>query len=113
MTTEMSASNEAVRRNKEALLSDLKRVIHDADQLLKEMSTSTVEEFASVRNKIEAGLCEARSKIEDGRVLISRTACGAADATTRYVTENPGKAIGIVSLLGLVAALLMTRRFYK
>ena len=113
MSTEMSASNEAVHRNKEALLSDLKRVVRDADQLLNEMSTSTVEEFASVRNRIEARLSDARSRIDDARILITRKAYGAADATSEYVSENPGKVIGIVSLFGLIAALLLSRRSCK
>ena len=110
MSTEMSASNEAVRRNKEALLSDLKRVVRDADELLNEMSTSTVEEFASVRERIEARLSEARSRIDDARILITRKATVAVDATSEYVSENPGKVIGIASLFGLIAALLLSRR---
>ena len=113
MSTEMSASNEAVHRTKEALLSDLKRVVRDADQLLNEMSTSTVEEFASVRNRIEARLSEARSRIDDARILITSKASVAADATSEYVHENPGKVIGIVSLFGLIAALMLSRRSWK
>ena len=110
MSTEMSASNEAVRRNKEALLSDLKRVVRDADELFNEMSTSTVEDFASVRERIEARLSEARSRIDDARILITRKASVAADVTSEYVRENPGKVIGIASLFGLIAALLLSRR---
>lgn len=113
MSTEITASNEAVRRSKEALLSDLKRVVRDADQLLNEMSTSTVEEFASVRNRVEARLGEARSRINEARILFARKASGAADATSEYVSENPGKVIALATLFGLIAALLLVRRPYK
>jgi ElaB/YqjD/DUF883 family membrane-anchored ribosome-binding protein len=113
MSTELTASNEAVHRTKEALLSDLKRVVRDADALLGEMSTSTVEEFASVRSRVEASLSEARSRIDDARILVTRKACGAADATNAYLHENPGKVIGIASLFGLITALLLFRRSCK
>ena len=113
MSIEMSASNEAVHRNKEALLSDLKRVVRDADALLNEMSTSSAEEFISLRKRFEGRLSEARSRIAGARVRISRKAHDAADATGEYVNENPGKVIGMVSLFGLVAAVLLSRRYSR
>lgn len=110
MSTEITAGNESVVRAREVLLADLKRVVSDADQLFGELSTSTVDEFTSVRHRFENKLGEARSKIDAARTLATRKACAAADATNVYISENPAKVIGLASLVGLLAAFLLFRR---
>lgn len=110
MSIETTGSKGAVQRSKEALLVDLKRVVGDAEALLKEMSTSTAEEFSSVRSAFEAKLGEVRSRFDDARALATRRACDAADATQVYISENPVKIIGIASLVGILTALLLFRR---
>ena len=110
MPKELTASDGSVQRTKEALLADLKRVVDDADALVKEMSDATAEEFSSTRSRFEAKLDEARSRIDDARILVTRKVCGAADATSAYLHENPGTVIGVATTVGLITAFLMMRR---
>ena len=110
MPKELTASDGSVQRTKEALLADLKRVVDDADALVKEMSNATAEEFSSTRSRFEAKLDEARSRIADARVLVTRKVCGAADATSVYIHENPGTLIAVATTVGLITAFLMMRR---
>lgn len=99
-----------IQRSKEALVTDLKAIVSDADKLLTDMASATSEELAVARNTIETRLAEARTRFDDARLLVSRKACRAAEATGEYVSENPWKVIGMASLAGLVAALLIFRR---
>jgi ElaB/YqjD/DUF883 family membrane-anchored ribosome-binding protein len=110
MTTESSTISGAIQRNKETLVADLKRIVGDADDLLKEIASSTAEELATTRSKIEARLSEAGSRIDAARIAVARKACHAADVTNEYIGENPWKVIGVASLVGLVAAFLLYRR---
>jgi ElaB/YqjD/DUF883 family membrane-anchored ribosome-binding protein len=110
MSKELSANDGDIQHNKEILVADLKRIVGDADELLKQMASSTSDELVTVRRKIEAKLSEARSRIDEARIAATRTVCSAADATNQYISENPWKVVGVASLVGLIAALLLYRR---
>lgn len=110
MSTDLGASNGDIQQSKEILVADLKRIVGDADDLLKQIAHSTSDELATTRRKIEAKLSEARARIEVARTVTARTICSAADATNQYINENPWKVVGVASLVGLVAALLLYRR---
>lgn len=97
--------------SKEILVKDLKRVVEDADDLLKEVVSSSAEEFASARERIEAKLGEARSRLLDSRITAGRKAACAADATQAYVRDNPWQVLGVAAAVaGLVTALIFSRR---
>ena len=110
MNTVLSTINGDIQHNKEIIVADLKRIVGDADDLLKQMANSTSDELVTVRRTIEAKLSEARARIEEARIVTARTVCNAADATNQYISENPWKVVGVASLVGLVAALLLYRR---
>lgn len=110
MSNALAASNEIVQRSKETLTMDLKAIVSDADKLLRDMASLTSEEVAAARKGIEGKLAEARMRIDDARIVVTRNACSAADATNAYLAENPWKAVGVASLVGVVAALLVFRR---
>lgn len=110
MTTELTISHRAVEARKQTLVKDIKGVVSDADDLLKEVAHSTAEEFAAARSKMGDKLNEARARLHDARILATRKACSAADATQAYVMENPMKVIGVAAAAGLLAAFLLSRR---
>ena len=110
MTTELMTSQGSVQGSKDALVSDLKRVVGDADDLMKEMRGASAEEFSAARAKIEAKLAEARSRINQARIEAAQRARCAADATNQYVRENPWKVAGVGVVAGLIAAFLISRR---
>ncbi|MBS1230829.1 MAG: hypothetical protein H6R17_4106 [Proteobacteria bacterium] len=111
MSNAFNSSN--VQRSKEALVNDLKAIVGDADALLTDIASATSEELAVARQSIEAKLANVKTRIDDARLVVTRKACGAAEATSEYLSENPWKVIGVASLAALVAALLVSRRSCK
>lgn len=109
MNTILGARHGTVERKKERLVKDIKGIVSDADDLLKAVSSSTAEEFATTRTKIEARLGDAVSRLDDARIAATEKARDAADATQEYVRENPWKILGVVAA-GLVIGLLLSRR---
>lgn len=110
MNLSLYPSQGVVERKKDRLVTDLKSVVADADDLLQEVGNSTAEEFAAARAKIEGRLREARARLDDARVAISRKVGDAADATQEYARENPWKAFGIPAVAALIVFLLVSRR---
>lgn len=110
MNFSLNPSHGALERKKDRLVGDLRSVVADADDLLQEVGSSTAEEFAAARAKIERRLREARSRLDHARVAISRRAGDVADATQEYARENPWKAFGLPALAGIIVFLLVSRR---
>ncbi|MCX7960954.1 MAG: DUF883 family protein [Burkholderiales bacterium] len=104
MTTESSAVS------KEKLVSDLKAVVNDAEELLRASAGQAGERLAAARERLQASLASARAKLADAeRVLLDRTR-EAARATDAYVHQNPWQAVGVAALVGFVIGLLIGRR---
>lgn len=92
------------------LVKDLKGVVTDTDDLLREVANSSAAEFAAARAGIEARLREARCRLDEARISVTRKALAVADHTQEYVTENPWKVVAVAASAGLIAALLLSRR---
>ena len=110
MTTELISSRGSLQESREILLRDLKRVVGDADDLVKQVASSSAEEFAARRAGIEEKLAQAKSRINDLRTLAARGACKAAEATNGYIRDNPWKVISCGAVAGIMVALLISRR---
>ena len=95
---------------RDKLLDDLKTVVTDAEQWLRQSSHLTGEELLAAKDKFERTLRIAKDdliKIEE--TVVARTK-EAAKATDEYVHENPWKAVGIGAAVGLVVGMLIARR---
>ena len=92
------------------LADDLRRIVGDADELLKNIADATVDEFSTTREKFESRLNEARVKVDEARIALGRKAVHVADVSTEYIRENPWKMVGLLALTGLVGAVLVARR---
>ena len=68
MTTELTASSGPAAGKSEKLVKDLKSVVVDADDLLKELAGSTAEGFAAARTKVEGRLSDARARLAEARI---------------------------------------------
>ncbi|HEU4340672.1 MAG TPA: DUF883 family protein [Candidatus Binatia bacterium] len=100
---------DAETTNKERLVTDLKNLITDAEELLRATATQAGEKVSVARQKIEQSLIEGKKALGDAeRVLVQRTK-EAADVADDYVRENPWSAVGIAAGLGLVLGLLIRR----
>lgn len=95
---------------RDQLMSDLKSVISDAEQWLRNGSQMTGEELAAAKAKFERTLVSAKADlIRLEEAVVERTKV-AAKATDEYVHENPWKAVGIGAAVGLALGVLISRR---
>lgn len=106
MNTLLNVSHSTVERKKERLMNDIKGVVADADDLLREVANSTAEEFTEARTKIEGRLEEAIARLADVRIAVTEKAKGAEE----YVRENPWKTLGVGAVTGIIVAYLISRR---
>ncbi len=95
---------------KDRLMSDLRVVIADAEELLRTTAGDLGEGAAEARGRIQARLLQAKDnllQLQDAAVAKAKAAGMAADD---YVHENPWRAIGAAAGIGLVVGLLIGRR---
>lgn len=105
MTTEAS-----IDRKKDQLLHDLGVVVSDADKLLNQVVSSSEDEFAAVRSRIEGKLKNARSTLDDARLAAAGKARYAADVSQRYVHDNPWTIVGVAAATGVLLGIILARR---
>ena len=96
--------------SKDKLLADLKMLLADAEELIKEATASSAEGFATLRTRFERRLCEARAKIDRTRTAVGDKTRHATDATHAYVKENPWKSAGVSAVAGVILGFLLGRR---
>ena len=94
---------------REKLVSDLKVLIDDAEELLKATANQAGEKVATVRQRIEQSLDESKRSLAEAEDLLLDTGKEAAKAADVYVRENPWNAVGIAAGIGLVLGLLIRR----
>jgi ElaB/YqjD/DUF883 family membrane-anchored ribosome-binding protein len=95
---------------RDQLIEDFKKVIGDAEELLKVTANETSGKVGEVRERAEANLREARRKLQVmENDLITQTKA-AAKATDQLVHENPWQAVAIAAGVGLLFGLLSGRR---
>jgi ElaB/YqjD/DUF883 family membrane-anchored ribosome-binding protein len=92
------------------LMTDVKVVLTDAENLLNRAAEASGEQAADLRLRGMQMLRQARQtaqELQETAVARSRAAGRAADA---YVHENPWRVIGIAAGIGLLAGLLLNRK---
>ncbi|TAG33138.1 MAG: DUF883 domain-containing protein [Polaromonas sp.] len=92
------------------LVSDIKSVISDAEDMLGATADQTGEKIAGLRARIEVRLRDAKLRlIEAEDSLVAKTKA-AARATDDYVHESPWAAVGIAAGVGVLVGLIISRR---
>ena len=97
---------------KDKLVSDLKVVITDAEELLLATASQAGEKAAAARVRITESLKVAKEKLAIAEDIALDKAKAAARATDDYVHENPWAAVGIGALVGAVSAVAMGLGFF-
>jgi ElaB/YqjD/DUF883 family membrane-anchored ribosome-binding protein len=106
----MSVSSEHAVASQEKLVTDIKAVITDAEEILKATADQTGEKIAGLRTRVQERLHAARIRLADAEaVLVARTRA-AAQATDVYVHENPWKAVGVAAGVGFLVGFILGRR---
>ena len=92
------------------LMSDLRVVIADAEELLRMTSDQAGESAADVRSRVQARMNQAKADLVHLQEAAVAKAKAVGHATDEFVHENPWKSIGSAAGVGLVVGLLVSRR---
>jgi ElaB/YqjD/DUF883 family membrane-anchored ribosome-binding protein len=111
----MSAESIAARQlntmsgQKDKLVEDIKAVVTDAEDMLKQARASGAEGFSAVRGDLEDRLANSIVRLQEVQEEIRMRGRLAARATEEYVQDNPWKSMGYVAVAGLIVGMLLTR----
>lgn len=103
--SDMSTSPAA--NGQDRLSRDLRNVIDDAEQLLRDASLQVGDSYDDARSRLEASLLAARSRLEALQQSTVERAREAGRATDHYVHEHPWQSIGISAGIGAGVGLLI------
>ena len=96
--------------NKEKLVSDLKVVISDTEELLRATAGAAGEKVGDLRERLAIRLRDAKERVIDLEVALVEKSKAAARATDDFVHDEPWKAVGIAAVVGLALGVLIGRR---
>lgn len=103
-------SEQMTTANKEKLVSDLKVVIADTEELLRATTGVAGEKVGELRERLVVRLRDTKDRVIDlEHALLDKTKA-AARATDDFVHDQPWKAVGVAAALGLALGVLIGRR---
>ena len=102
--------SEATTVAREQLLSDLKSVVANSEELLKATASDLNERASAARARVEESLRAAKAKIAELDDEVLERLNSAAKSTDQYVREHPWGAVGIAAAAGLLVGVLIARR---
>lgn len=102
--------SEITHAQREKLMSDLKLVIADADELLKMTAGQVGDKAADLRQRLQVRMEQAKVDLSRAQDMAIGKAKDAGRATDAYVHEHPWTAVGIGAGVGLLLGMLISRR---
>jgi ElaB/YqjD/DUF883 family membrane-anchored ribosome-binding protein len=106
----MCEFSEQACANREKLVSDLRKVIDDADEILRETAGVAGEKIAVLRGRITEHLNDAKARLEVVESQLVDKTKAAAQAADEFVNESPWQAVGIAAGVGVLLGILLGRR---
>ncbi len=106
----MSEVTDLSNSSKQKLVSDMKVVVSDAEEILRATAGVAGEKMADLRERISERLRDAKLRIADAEAALVDKTKAAARATDDYVNENPWQAVGIAAGIGLLIGIIIGRR---
>jgi ElaB/YqjD/DUF883 family membrane-anchored ribosome-binding protein len=103
-------SEQIAAANKEKLVSDLKVVIADTEELLRATTGVAGDKVGELRDRLGARLRDAKDRVIDMEHAMVDKTKAAARATDDFVHDQPWKAVGVAAALGLALGVLIGRR---
>lgn len=92
------------------LVSDMKSVIADAEDMLQATVDQAGEKVATLRARIQERLHGAKVRLGEAEAALMAKTRAAARATDTYVHESPWTAVGVAAGVGLLVGLIIGRR---
>jgi len=99
-----------VTNNIKTVRNDMKTLVKDAQDLLREASLASGDRADELRARGLAMLETAMDKAHELQALAVEKGKAAAHTTDEFVHEHPWKAVGIAAGIGLVLGMLISRR---
>jgi len=96
--------------NKQKIVSDMKVVVADAEEILRATAGAAGEKVSELRERIQDRLRDAKIRLADAEAALLDKTKAAARATDDFVHENPWKAVGIAAGIGLLLGVIIGRR---
>jgi ElaB/YqjD/DUF883 family membrane-anchored ribosome-binding protein len=96
--------------NKDKLVSDLRVVISDTEELLRATAGAAGEKVGDLRERLAVRLRDTKERLVDLEVAVVDKTKAAARATDDFVHADPWKAVGVAAALGLALGVLIGRR---
>lgn len=101
---------DSATETKDQLVSNLRRVVSDAEDLLAATAGQTDSKITELRARVKENLSMAREKLADADAVVRARARQAAAVTDEYVHDNPWSSIGAAAALGILIGVLLGRR---
>jgi ElaB/YqjD/DUF883 family membrane-anchored ribosome-binding protein len=102
--------NDMTTIQKDKLMSDLRMVIADAEEVLRMTADEVGEGAADLRSRVQARMNQAKDDLVHLQEAAVAKAKAAGHVADDFVHDNPWKSIGIATGVGLVIGLLISRR---
>ena len=101
---------DSATETKDQLVSNLRRVVSDAEDLLAATAGQTDSKITELRARAKENLSMAREKLADADAVVRARARQAAAVTDEDVHDNPWSSIGAAAALGILIGVLLGRR---
>ena len=101
---------DSATETRDQLVSNLRRVVSDAEDLLAATAGQTDSKITELRARAKENLSMAREKLADADAVVRARARQAAAVTDEYVHDNPWSSIGAAAALGILIGVLLGRR---
>jgi ElaB/YqjD/DUF883 family membrane-anchored ribosome-binding protein len=102
--------NEFAPVTKDKLISDLRVVIADTEELLRATAGQAGDKMAEVRAKLQDHLVNAKASLADAQAAVVDRAKAVGHAADEYVQDNPWRSVGVAAGIGFIVGLLIGRR---
>ena len=106
----MSEVADLTTNSKQKLVSDMKIVVSDAEEILRATAGVAGEKMVDLREQIADRLHDAKMRLADAEAALVDKTKAAARATDDYVNDNPWQAVGIAAGVGLLLGIIIGRR---
>jgi ElaB/YqjD/DUF883 family membrane-anchored ribosome-binding protein len=101
---------EMTSMQREKLVSDMRAVMSDAEDLLSLGAGDVSESARSLKDRLRQNLGRARSGLVDLQAAASEKVKAAGHVADDYVHDNPWRSVAVGAGVGLVVGMLIGRR---
>ena len=95
---------------KDKLITDIRLVIADTEELLRATAGQAGEKIADIRAKTQDRLSAAKIKLAEAEAVLVDKARQAGRVADDYVHDNPWRSVGMAAGVGFIVGLLIGRR---